>query len=111
VFPKEVPARDGAKGHFFLPLRASPPHTGKHPFSLNLANTIAQILLLFSILTVHFAVVIFTPLKGSFYYRFGQILLLFSINGPFCSGHFHPFKGFFLLWIWTLTIPHPDVKT
>jgi len=40
------------------------------------------------------------------------ILLLFSIDGPFCSGHFNPpLKSFFLLWIWTMTITRPDVKT
>jgi hypothetical protein len=31
-----------------------------------------------------------------------QILLLSSIDGPFCSGHFNPFKSFFLLSIWTV---------
>jgi hypothetical protein len=43
-----------------------------------------------------------------------QILLLSGIiNGPFCSGHFNPFKSFFVLWIWTVTITRrrPDVKT
>jgi hypothetical protein len=40
------------------------------------------------------------------------ILLLFGIDGPFCSGHFDPFKkSFFLLRIWTVIITHPDVKT
>jgi hypothetical protein len=32
-------------------------------------------------------------------------------DGPFCSGHFNPFKNFFQLWIWTMTITHPDVET
>jgi hypothetical protein len=57
--------------------RVSPPHTGKHLFSLNL----------------------------------WRILLLSGIDGPFFSGHFNPFESFFLLWIWTVTITHPDVKT
>jgi hypothetical protein len=43
--------------------------------------------------------------------RIEQILLLWGIHGPFCSGHFNPFKTFFLLWIWTVTITRPDVKT
>jgi hypothetical protein len=29
----------------------------------------------------------------------------------FCSGHFHPFKTFFLLCIWTFTVTGPDVNT
>jgi len=62
-------------------VRASPPHTCKHPFSLDLAAGIEH------------------------------ILLLSGIHGPFCSGHFNPFKSFFLLWIWTVTITRPDVKT
>jgi hypothetical protein len=54
---------------------------GKHPFSLNVCSKIAQ------------------------------ILLLSCIDGPFCSGHLNPFESFFLLWIWRVTITHPDVKT
>jgi hypothetical protein len=33
--------------------------------------------------------------------RIAQILLISSIDGPFCSGQFNPMKSFFLLWIWT----------
>jgi hypothetical protein len=56
--------------------RASPPRTGKDPFSLNLAarwrkSSCSQIILM-----DHFAVVILTPLKAFFYYGFGQSLLL-----------------------------------
>jgi hypothetical protein len=43
--------------------------------------------------------------------RIAQILLISGIDGPFCSGHFNPLKSFFLLWIWTMTITRPDVKT
>jgi hypothetical protein len=46
-------------------LRASPPHTHKHTFSLNIAAGECKILLLSGM-----------------------------INGPFCSGHFNPFKSF-----------------
>jgi hypothetical protein len=56
------------------------PHTGKHPFSLNLGAG-----------------------------RIAQILLLSGIDGPFCNGCFNPFESFFLLWIWTVIITHPDV--
>jgi hypothetical protein len=34
-----------------------------------------------------------------------------SVNGPFCSDHFNPFKSIFLLWIWIVTIIRLDVKT
>jgi hypothetical protein len=33
------------------------------------------------------------------------------IDGPFCSGHFNPFKSFFPLWVWTITSTHRDVET
>jgi hypothetical protein len=39
------------------------------------------------------------------------MLLLSGIDGSFCSGHSNPFKSFFLLWIWTVTVTRPDVKT
>ncbi len=39
-------------------------------------------------------------------------LSLSRIDGPFCNGHFNPFRSFFfLLWIWTVTITRPNVKT
>jgi hypothetical protein len=33
------------------------------------------------------------------------------MDGPLCSGHFNSFKWFLQLWIWTMTITYPDVKT
>jgi hypothetical protein len=33
-----------------------------------------------------------------------------SVNGPFCSDLFNPFKRFFLLWILIVTITRLDVK-
>jgi hypothetical protein len=54
-------------------LRASPPNTGKHLFSLNLAAD---------------SVATHTP----------PVSMV-----PFCSGHFNPLKLLFLLWIWTMT--------
>jgi hypothetical protein len=58
-----------------------------------------------------------TPSKHPFFIksccRIAQSLLLSGIAGPFCSGHFNPFKSSFLhvLWIWTVTITRPDVET
>jgi hypothetical protein len=44
--------------------------------------------------------------------KIAQILQLSGIEVPFCIGHFlTPLEAFFLLWIWTMTITHPDVKT
>ncbi len=43
-----------------------------------------------------------TPLFIQSWSTIVQILLLSSIDGPFCSGHFNPFKSFFLLSIWTV---------
>lgn len=72
-------------------LRAFPPHIGKCPFSLNLAAEWAQILMMLSSIE--------------------QILMLSDFEGPFCSDHFNSFTSFFLLWIWTVIITRPDVKT
>lgn len=63
-------------------LRASPPHTGKYPFSLNLAARWRKSCCSPMILMDHFAAVILTP-----------------------------FKSLFLLWIRTVSITRPDVKT
>jgi hypothetical protein len=52
-----------------------------------------------------------TPLFIKSCTRIAQILLPSSIDGPFCSGHFNPFKSFFLLWIWTVSSTRPDVRT
>jgi hypothetical protein len=52
-----------------------------------------------------------TPLFIKSCSRIAQILLLSSVDGPFCSGHFTPFKSFLLLWIWTVTSTRPDVRT
>jgi hypothetical protein len=32
------------------------------------------------------------------------------MDGPFCTGHFNPFKKlfFFVLWIWRVIIIRPD---
>jgi len=52
-----------------------------------------------------------TPLFIKSCCRITQSLLLSGIAGPFCSGHFNPFKSSFLLSIWTVTITHPVVET
>jgi hypothetical protein len=72
-------------------LRAFAPHTGKCPFSLNLAAGWGQILMMLSSIE--------------------QILMLSDFEGPFCSDHFNALTSFFLLWIWTVIITRPDVKT
>jgi hypothetical protein len=53
-----------------------------------------------------------TPLFIKSSIRIALILLRSSLYCySFCTGHFNPFKIFFLLWIWTMTIICPDVKT